>query len=63
MLIALLFGTSPIVLTTTSTSLLGEVIGTLAVGNDITSNYTDYYYLKALSIEVMNEKGQETVNN
>lgn len=40
-----------------------KVIGTLAVGNDATTNYTDFYYLKVLSLEVMNERGNETVNN
>ena len=40
-----------------------KVIGTLAKGNDASSNYQDFYYLKVLSLEVMNEKGQTTVNN
>lgn len=40
-----------------------KVVGTLEVGNDETSNYTDYYYLKVLSLEIMNEKGEDTVNN
>lgn len=40
-----------------------KVIGTFSRGRDATSNFEDYYYLKVLSIEVMNEKGQETVNN
>lgn len=40
-----------------------KVIGTLEKGNDETSNYQDYYYLKVLNLEVMNEKGQTTVNN
>ena len=40
-----------------------KVIGTLEVGNDETTGYTDFYYLKVLTLEVMNEKGQTTVNN
>ena len=40
-----------------------KLIGKLAVGNDETSDYQDYYYLEVLSLEVMNEKGQTTVNN
>ena len=40
-----------------------KIIGTLEKGNDSTSYYQDYYYIKALSMEIMNEKGQETVNN
>ena len=40
-----------------------KVIGMLEKGNDETSNYEDYYYLKVISLEIMNEKGQETVNN
>lgn len=40
-----------------------KVIGTLEKGNDETSYYQDFYYLKALSIEVMNERGLETVQN
>lgn len=40
-----------------------KVIGTLEKGNDETSNYQDYYFLKVLNLEVMNEKGQDTVNN
>ena len=40
-----------------------KVIGTLAKGNDETSDYQDYYYLEVLSIEVMNERGNDTVNN
>nr|MCR5185851.1 hypothetical protein [Clostridia bacterium] len=35
-----------------------KVIGTLEVGNDETTGYTDFYYLKVLTLEVMNEKGQ-----
>lgn len=37
-----------------------KVIGTLEAGND--SN-TDYYYIKVQSIEIMKERGQETVTN
>lgn len=40
-----------------------KVIGTLEVGNDESTNYTDFYYLKVLSLEVMNESGNKTVNN
>ena len=40
-----------------------KVIGTLAKGNDETSFNEDYYYLKVLSLEIMNEKGNDTVNN
>ena len=40
-----------------------KVIGKLSKGRDATSNFQDYYYLKVLSIEVMKEKGQTTVNN
>ena len=40
-----------------------KVIGTLAKGNDETSDFQDYYYLEVLSIEVMNERGVDTVNN
>ena len=40
-----------------------KIIGTLTKGNDESSYYQDYYYLKVLSIEVMKERGQETVNN
>jgi len=40
-----------------------KVIGTLCVGNDETSNYQDYYYIDAISIEVMNERGLDTVSN
>lgn len=36
-----------------------KVIGTLKKGND----GVDYYYIDASSIELMNEKGQETVSN
>ena len=40
-----------------------KVIGTICIGNDETSNYQDFYYIKASSIEVMNERGVDTVNN
>ena len=40
-----------------------KVIGTLAKGNDETSDYQDYYYLEVLSLEIMNERGLETVTN
>ena len=40
-----------------------KVIGTLERGNDETTNFQDYYYLKVLNLEVMNEKGELTVNN
>ena len=40
-----------------------KVIGTLAKGNDETSDYQDYYYLEVLSIEIMNERGLDTVTN
>lgn len=40
-----------------------KIIGTLEKGNDESSYYQDYYYLKVLNLEVMNEKGQTTVNN
>jgi len=40
-----------------------KIIGKLAKGNDASSYHQDYYYLEVLSLEVMNEKGQTTVNN
>lgn len=40
-----------------------KVIGTLEKGNDETTNFQDYYYLKVLNLEVMNEKGEDTVKN
>ena len=40
-----------------------KVIGTLCVGNDETSGNQDYYYIDALSIEVMNQRGVDTVSN
>lgn len=40
-----------------------KVIGKLSRERDASSNFEYYYYLKVLSIEIMNEKGQDTVNN
>ena len=40
-----------------------KVIGTYKVGNDESSNNEDYYYLDVLSLEVMNEKGNDTVSD
>lgn len=40
-----------------------KIVGTFSVGNDASTNYEDFYYLDVLSLEVMNEKGQETVYN
>ena len=40
-----------------------KIIGKLEVGNDATTNYTDYYYLNVLNFEIMNERGNDTVNN
>lgn len=40
-----------------------KVIGTLEKANDATSFYQDYFFIKAMSIEIMNEKGNDTVNN
>ena len=40
-----------------------KVIGTYKVGNDESSNNEDYYYLDVLSLEVMNEKGIDTVSD
>ena len=40
-----------------------KIIGTLAKGNDETSDYQDYYYIEVLSIEIMNERGLDTVTN
>ena len=37
-----------------------KVKGKLAKGND---NGQEYYYIDVASIEVMNERGQETVSN
>lgn len=40
-----------------------KVIGTVQTGNDETSNYQNYYYLKVLSIEIMKERGKDTISN
>lgn len=40
-----------------------KVVGTLEKLNDETTYYQDYYYIKAQSIEVMNESGLKTVSN
>ena len=40
-----------------------KVVGILDVGNDETSGYEDYYFLKVVNLEIMNEKGQMTVTN
>ena len=40
-----------------------KVTGKFCIGNDKTSNYEDYYYIDASSIEVMNESGVKTVAN
>lgn len=40
-----------------------KVIGTYKVGNDESSNNEDYYYLDVLSLEVMNERGNDTVSD
>ena len=40
-----------------------KIIGKLSVGNDETTNFQDYYYIEAYSIEVMNESGLKTVTN
>ena len=40
-----------------------KIIGVLEKGNDETTNFQDYYYLKALNLEVMNERGEDKVNN
>lgn len=40
-----------------------KVIGTLQKGNDETSDYEDYFYLKVINLEIMNESGQKTVEN
>ena len=40
-----------------------KVIGTLQKANDETSNYQDYFYIKVTNLEIMNERGQETVKN
>lgn len=45
-----------------------KVVGTFEKGQDNYGteekpDYQDYYYIKVLSLQVMNERGQETVNN
>ena len=40
-----------------------KIIGTLERENDESTNYEDYYYIKVLSLEVMNKKGKDTVKN
>ncbi len=40
-----------------------KVVGTLETGNDETTGYNDFYYLKVLTLEVMNKMGKVTVNN
>lgn len=40
-----------------------KVIGIFKVGNDESSDFQDYYYLDVVNLEVMNEKGNDTVNN
>ena len=40
-----------------------QVIGKLKKGNDATSNFEDYYYISVENFEIMNERGQDTVNN
>ncbi|MBR3134336.1 MAG: hypothetical protein IKG56_02630 [Clostridia bacterium] len=40
-----------------------KVIGKLRKGNDESSFYQDYFYIEALNIEIMNNKGNDTVNN
>ena len=40
-----------------------KVVGTLEIGEDETSGFTKYTYLKVISLEIMNERGQETVTN
>ena len=40
-----------------------KVIGALQKANDETSNYEDYFYLKVISLEIMNKRGLETVKN
>ncbi len=37
-----------------------KIKGTLTRGSD---EYGEYYYIDAKSVEVMNERGQDTVNN
>ncbi len=50
-------------ITLTDTDSWIKIIGTLENGNDETSNYQDYYFIKALSVEIMNQSGQKTINN
>lgn len=40
-----------------------KVIGKLEKANDETSNYQDYFYIKATNIEIMKKRGKETVKN
>lgn len=40
-----------------------KVIGKIEKGNDETSNYQDYYFIKASAVELMNQRGQDTVKN
>lgn len=45
-----------------------KLVGTWEIGKDNVGTekrpvYEEYYYLKVLSIEIMNERGQDTVNN
>lgn len=40
-----------------------KIKGTIEKGNDETSYYQDFYYIKPLSIEVMNQRGKDTVSN
>ena len=40
-----------------------KIVGTLEKGNDETTDFQDYYYLKVLNLEIMNERGEDTVNN
>ena len=40
-----------------------KIVGTFESANDASSNFQDYYYINATSIEVMNESGIKTVAN
>ena len=40
-----------------------KVVGKLKKGNDVTSNFQDYYYISVDNFKIMNERGQDTVNN
>ena len=40
-----------------------KIVGKLEKGNDETSNYEDYYYLKVSNFEIMKQRGEDTVNN